>query len=513
MFRNWSPIEDLLVIGTILPVTGILLAGVWAWPWLWRLGQDRWARHERRTRMRRQGRGGESRLLRDVPAGDRPYLVPTELPPVPATFVGRGDELEAITEHLARTDGERPRIVLISGPDGIGKTTLAVVAITSLVDRYPGGHLFADLGTWAGTSGERDEPDRIVDRVLGAFIVALKGPNDVVRDGAHRPQQYQSLCRNKPVAIVVDGADDLSVVHRLLPDSPDCAVIVTTSARNPEHPPEWLGITLAPLSQQHSLALLRTILPTGWTTHDDTAIRVVSRLAGHPNAIRLAATQLALRADCGLAVLGRIGDDPAAELAARRAERLARTADTHGYSPAPGLRVSFGLLGEDEQTALRLIGMLESPRFSRWTLTVMLDWDDARAARVLDRLLVAGFVSRSNVDLTGLPSFRVSPDVHAFARERFKEASRPLDRRVLRGRYESQSAQQDADAGGRSEQTLRLLAAGRTAEALESARRAAESVRRASAAPEAASEALSVLAEIHAELGAFQPAADQAKAV
>ncbi|WP_147472695.1 ATP-binding protein [Streptomyces triticirhizae] len=81
------------------------------------------------------------------PLGDRPP-VPRQLPPYSANFVGREAELRALEECRASAPGGSPRLVVVTGPPGIGKTTLVTRWLAQVADEFVDGQLFADLGAY-----------------------------------------------------------------------------------------------------------------------------------------------------------------------------------------------------------------------------------------------------------------------------------------------------------------------------------------------------------------------------
>jgi hypothetical protein len=81
-----------------------------------------------------------------LPQERRPLTVPRQLPMEVRHFAGRRTELDQLSEpaHRAMT-GSAVVIAAISGPGGIGKTTLAVRWAHSVADRYPDGQLCLNL--------------------------------------------------------------------------------------------------------------------------------------------------------------------------------------------------------------------------------------------------------------------------------------------------------------------------------------------------------------------------------
>ncbi|MEU4222010.1 ATP-binding protein, partial [Actinoplanes sp. NPDC026623] len=454
------------------------------------------------------------RLRRPAAARPRDYLVPWEVAPAPPTFVGRAEERRRLAEFLTAPDPLDVPVAVIVGPYGIGKTTLASVVATDLAGRYAGGKLFADLSRRRGTTGAERGDDEIVHDALGAFITGLRQPGDPVEAStAGRVRQYHRLTQRYQAVIVLDDADDIGVVRRLLPAGPRCAVLVTTSDPALARRPEWYALPLEPLAVAQSVELLRAIFPPGWTVDDDTCRRIVEPMHGHPNAIRLTATQLANRSPSDVDALRRIYEDPAAELAAGR--RGPHDAGAGRADIGSALQVSYSLLGEDERLGLRLIGVLNKPAFALWMLAGMFDGDDARASRIADRLLISGFLSRTSSDSVGVPVFEVSDDVLQFARAQFEEDSRPQDRARLVRRYEHRSAQRNgSDVRAATLAAMAHLAAGSLTSALNTGRWAVELARDVrEREPGGESLALATLAEIRAELGAAESARDLAEAV
>src|SRR5215475_6032859 len=75
-----------------------------------------------------------------------------QLPAEVTGFVGREGELAQLAELLhgvshPATGKDRPRLVTVTGPGGVGKTRLALRAAARAGRWYPGGAYFADLAT------------------------------------------------------------------------------------------------------------------------------------------------------------------------------------------------------------------------------------------------------------------------------------------------------------------------------------------------------------------------------
>ncbi|MFF7586742.1 NB-ARC domain-containing protein [Kitasatospora purpeofusca] len=149
---------------------------------------------------------------------------PPPPPPVPRqlprrrTLVDRQDHTAALAAALGRDD---PRPVLLTGPAGIGKTTLALHALHER-SHLPGGQLFADLG--AHTTARPAHPGDVTARWLRALGIT-QPPAD--------PEEAAALLRTltaaRPVAVLLDNAANDDQVRALLPA--DGSLVVITSRR------------------------------------------------------------------------------------------------------------------------------------------------------------------------------------------------------------------------------------------------------------------------------------------
>ena len=158
--------------------------------------------------------------------GDRPAVVPRELPAPVAGFIGRGEELTALTELLDRSAEQAPAAVVISaigGTAGVGKTALAVQWAHRAAERFPDGQLYVNLRGY-----DPDRPMPAAD-ALAAFLRALGVPGqEIPPEEDERAARYRSLLAGRRTLIVLDNAGSVEQVRPLLPGNPACAVVVTS---------------------------------------------------------------------------------------------------------------------------------------------------------------------------------------------------------------------------------------------------------------------------------------------
>ncbi|MEO0604954.1 MAG: hypothetical protein AAF211_26215, partial [Myxococcota bacterium] len=140
--------------------------------------------------------------------------VPNNLPAAWDRFVGRADDLRAVSQLL-----DDARLVSITGVGGGGKTRLALHHARTHLGEYPGGAWFCDLVE------ARDASD-VVGRVAASLDVRLgKGP-DVDRVG-------NAIRGRGPCLLVLDNFEQVvtaarETVSRWLQQAPEARFVVTT---------------------------------------------------------------------------------------------------------------------------------------------------------------------------------------------------------------------------------------------------------------------------------------------
>ncbi|MET8159734.1 BTAD domain-containing putative transcriptional regulator [Sphaerisporangium sp. NPDC005289] len=270
----------------------------------------------------------------DVPSAPSPQTpltarpVPTQLPTAPYGFVGRD---ESIAQLDALLIGDRPSTamtsVVISGTAGVGKSALAVHWARRVVERFPDGHLYANLGGF----GPEPEPVSPSD-VLPGFIEALGGePDRVAARLADLAGAYRSLLTGKRVLVVLDNARDADQVRPLLPSTPGCHIVITS--RDP-----LLGLVVTEAAHPLELDVLTTT-----EARELLSMRLgADRLAAEPQATDHLIARCA-RLPLALAIVGaKAAISPTRSLAALVGE------------PADG-RILNALRNDDASTDIRMV--------------------------------------------------------------------------------------------------------------------------------------------------------------
>ncbi|GAA1285565.1 BTAD domain-containing putative transcriptional regulator [Saccharothrix xinjiangensis] len=148
-----------------------------------------------------------------------PVVRPAQLPRALDAFVGREDEVEALSEAAAEGAG----LLVVTGMAGVGKTTLAVHLAHQLAQHHPDGLLYANLRGFH-PAGQAVAPAVQLHDFLHALGVR---PADVPDGEQARAALFRSLLAGRRALVLLDNARDAEQVRPLLP-GPGCLTVVTS---------------------------------------------------------------------------------------------------------------------------------------------------------------------------------------------------------------------------------------------------------------------------------------------
>ncbi|WP_415954321.1 BTAD domain-containing putative transcriptional regulator [Streptomyces sp. KLOTTS4A1] len=216
-------------------------------------------------------------------------VTPRQLPSPPAYLTGRDKPLAALDEALGRQT-ESPRLAVVCGLGGVGKTSLALRWSHDNAAAFPDGQLHVDL---RGFDPDRKPLDP--HRAVRGFLAALGvGPDATPAEPEAQLGLYRSLVAGRRLLIVLDDAHSPEQVRPLLPGTPSCAVVVTSRDRL-----EGLRATegarpveLGPLTDEEAHRLLAARLGAQWVAADPDAVARIVRGCGRlPLALAVAAAR------------------------------------------------------------------------------------------------------------------------------------------------------------------------------------------------------------------------------
>ncbi|MDQ3734689.1 MAG: winged helix-turn-helix domain-containing protein [Actinomycetota bacterium] len=373
--------------------------------------------------------------------------LPTRL----TSFFGRDEDLDRIGALL-----HAHRLVTVTGPGGVGKTSIAVEVARRATSQFPDGVAFARL------SGVAD-PAQLPHAVLAALDV-----RDVATSTAE--EQLVGHLRERHVLLVLDNCEHLAdacavLTERLLESCPQLRLLPTSreplAARGEVQyavspltiPPTDAGLT--DLTDNTAVQLFvdraQSALPA-FRLGDDNAAAIAEicrQLDGIPLAIELAAA--------------RVFALPVEELASRMGDRFAllttgsRTAEARQRTLRAAIDWSHDLLTESERVLLRRLSVFRGA----WTLEgvqVVCGGDDHAPGDIVDTL--ARLVEKSLVVIDrDAGRYHLLETIREYARERLSEANESEPFGAAHVRYLTslaERAERDLRADGQSRWLRRL---------------------------------------------------------
>ncbi|MEJ3653134.1 BTAD domain-containing putative transcriptional regulator [Actinomycetes bacterium KLBMP 9759] len=214
-----------------------------------------------------------------------------QLPMAASGVVGRSAEIDQIVRVLGPLRREhRPRLVVVHGPEGVGKSTVAIHAAHRLSEEFPDGQLYADFPE------EYQSQERVAE-VLVSFSRALGVPSESVPVRLEDASAaFRSTTADRRVLVVLDGMPMGSTVRALLPGSAGCGVIVSSRHDLADlfvHPGAH-GILLEPLRRDVARrALCELVGAERVDAESEAADQLVQLCNGLPLMVRAAAAHLA----------------------------------------------------------------------------------------------------------------------------------------------------------------------------------------------------------------------------
>lgn len=358
----------------------------------------------------------------DLPAaraevGERPAVIPRQLPRSIADFIGCDDHIAEITrvltDHVSPAARYAVPIVAISGRGGVGKSTLALRAAHELGSAFPDGHIYVDLQGPDGGGG--------LPALLARLLHALGVHGSVIPERlAERVEMYRSRLADQRLLLVLDDATSEEQVVPLLPGSPSCAVIVTSRARLVGLPgAHWIDVDT--FDNETSTELLARIVGAERLRAEKEAVAEVVRYCGGlPLALRIAGARLASRPHWRIAELARRLKNEV-----RRLDELSH----NGLAIRPSISLTYCGLPDRAMRLFRLFALIRIPDFPGWIAAALLDTGIAEAEDVLDRLIEAQMLDAVRGQ-DGRIRYRLHDLIRVYAQERLMETETDAERRA-----------------------------------------------------------------------------------
>ncbi|MEU4359074.1 tetratricopeptide repeat protein [Streptomyces virginiae] len=332
-------------------------------------------------------------------------------------FVGRRRELKELREDIARTGldtlsgrkakAPRARVLLVAGRPGSGRTALAEAFVREVADQYPDGVLRTRLTAPGGQTVA-------TERALRGLLGALGRPTPPGADEDELSSALRTALQGRRAIILIDDAADPHQVDALLPDTPDCLVVVTA-----EGPltgiPDVRPCTLGGLDTASAVGMLaRRIGDTRVATDPRAAETLAEACGGQPAALELVGGWLAARPKAAVADV---------------AKQLHDTPSGAGGPLGRAFRLVYDCLPQPAQRTLRLLPLAPAGLVDSHTASALAGCSVAAAQSTLDDFAGLGLVRHAPDGLFLLPGC-LAPMLQAL----LKSTERPAEVQLARAR-------------------------------------------------------------------------------
>ncbi|MGM1060257.1 BTAD domain-containing putative transcriptional regulator [Saccharothrix sp. Mg75] len=321
-----------------------------------------------------------------APAPRQVAVVPRQLPAPPRSFIGRADELAALTAALDDVDAGTVVISAIGGTGGIGKTWLALHWAHQHVHRFPDGQLFVDLRGFSPES----EPMPPAVAVRGFLDALGVEPGRMPAGPDAQAALLRGVVADRRMLIVLDNAAGAAQVVPLLPGGRSCTVLVTSRSRllslTTAHGAGHLNLDV--LSNEESRDLLARRLGAARVEAEARAVdELIALCKGFPLALGVIAARACAHPRMPLATF-------AAEL---RDLGLDALADSDPAASLPTvLSWSHQALTPEEREVFGLLGIAPGPDTALPAAAALTGLPPARAAAALRGLEQASLLTRDD---------------------------------------------------------------------------------------------------------------------
>lgn len=307
--------------------------------------------------------------------GQAPSAAPAALPRSVSDFTGREREQQMVSSHLDSGAAGRPApVVVVSGPPGFGKTSLAVQVATDLAGSFDAVH-FVDL---RGYDPRPVDALTLLNRLIHA-VEPQTGPAPHQLEDA--VGLWRSVLGERRALLVLDNASTEEQVRAVLPTTGPAAVVIT-SRGTLAGLEDVVRVPLDQLSEAESVAMLTRLVAS--TQSDGQDLERLAGLCGYvPLALRIAGNRLGSRQTWTV-------DDLAARLASedRRITGL-RAGDLEIRA---AIALSYDRLSEGGRLLFRRLALLRGTTFGDALVARLVPTDLMTAEDLVDELADLGLV-------------------------------------------------------------------------------------------------------------------------
>jgi tetratricopeptide (TPR) repeat protein len=275
----------------------------------------------------------ETKTLPSLISPNTPFQVPNEI----ANFTGRQTILKKF--HASSIIGKK---ILLSGPSGIGKTSLAIHIA------HQTKHLFPDGILWYKV--DNANPMDILLSIAYTFHENISPIHDLET----RASVVRSLLANKKILLILDNVEAQTNLRVLLPNS-STTIIFTSKQKTLSLDSAYEIINLTAFQQAETLELFQKVISHEYTQKNKEAIlELADRVGNLPLALQIYAKQLATKQQSPKTILKLI----------EKNETTLKELTYEDKTLYTSINISFQSLDEKTKKLFLSLGIFEGKDFS-----------------------------------------------------------------------------------------------------------------------------------------------------
>ncbi len=309
-------------------------------------------------------------------AADSSVQVPRGLPVAPLAFVNRDLELAELDELLGAAEtAAGPRVALLTGMHGVGKSAVGSEWTNRVRDQFPDGDLYVDFASDVGAGGLD------IGEALKGLLHDLGAEDSVIPESAgERRRLFVRLTAPRRLLMFLDHVEEPAQVLATLPTGAGSVVIAASNRRLDELVLEGARLVeVEPLHPRAGLKMLMEIAGDDRVGTSDRAARTLVELCGGlPIALTVCGSSLALEREL-------TPEELASEIISAR-HQIEALSGPGRFSVASVFQVAYESLGSVEALAYRRMGLWQGPTVTVGLIAALMARNEVETQSALDGL-------------------------------------------------------------------------------------------------------------------------------
>ncbi len=318
------------------------------------------------------------------------FQVPFQVPNQIANFTGRENLITKL-----KSQSKRNKILLLCGPPGVGKTSIAIKLGFLLRKEFPDGVLWFRLDI-------SDAMD-----VLLAIAHAFGKDISNIQDKEIRGSVVRSLLISKRVLFIFDNAEPDVDLSSVLPNTKDCLVIVTSRNSFLKIPNEYKSVNVPEFNREEVLFLFKEINGKKYLkTHRRAILKLADGVGNLPLALHILAQEIKRGSISIVELIHRLDQDPI----------YIEGLFYENKNLAVALEVSFNLLSEVSKKTFISLAIFNGKDFSIEAVSSINELSQLETKKHLENLRGISLIENSTSG-----RYRIHPLIKKFIRQKLND--------------------------------------------------------------------------------------------